>query len=210
MDYELNLGRENNKKVILSIMISLLSFSLVACKNADPKSENSLSVSKLTEREKSILTNTSEHSFLIDFDVDDTYKKMSVWVEKYEAGKLVEDEMGLMTTGIKDNGTIIFTTSKTPEKQNLSMFNISIQSDDGVSTATYLEKIEEKDSIVTDSIETINMLNKNKLVLASICYSSGHGSMHSLSTDFYNDMDSHINELKDYDVVYLLRSEFTK
>ncbi|KON70985.1 hypothetical protein AKG34_20895 [Peribacillus butanolivorans] len=198
------------KKVFLSIMISLLSFSLVACKNAEPKSENSLSVSKLTEREKSILMNTSEHSFLIDFDVDDTYKKMSVWVEKYEAGKLVEDEMGLMTTGIKDNGTIIFTTSKTPEKQNLSMFNISIQSDDGVSTATYLEKIEEKDSIVTGSIETINMLNTNKLVLASICYSSGNESMHSLSTDFYNDMDSHINELKDYDVVYLLRSEFTK
>ncbi|WMX55107.1 hypothetical protein [Peribacillus sp. R9-11] len=164
----------------------------------------------MTEREKSILTNTSEHSFLIDFDVDDTYKKMSVWVEKYEAGKLVEDEMGLMTTGIKDNGTIIFTTSKTPEKQNLSMFNISIQSDDGVSTATYLEKIEEKDSIVTGSIETINMLKTNKLVLASICYSSGHEGMHSLSTDFYNDMDSHINELKDYDVVYLLRSEFTK
>ncbi|MBK5461665.1 hypothetical protein [Peribacillus sp. TH27] len=204
------MGEKIIKKVFLSIMISLLSFSLVACKNAEPKSETSLSVSKLTEREKSILTNTSEHSFLIDFDVDDTYKKMSVWVEKYEAGKLVEDEMGLMTTGIKDNGTIIFTTSKTPEKQNLSMFNISIQSDDGVSTATYLEKIEEKDSIVTGSIETINMLKTNKLVLASICYSSGHEGMHSLSTDFYNDMDSHINELKDYDVVYLLRSEFTK
>lgn len=82
------------KKIILSIILSLLSFSLVACKADDQKSENSLSVPELTAREKAILENSSEHSFLIDFNVDETYKEMSVWVEKYEFGKLVEPEMG--------------------------------------------------------------------------------------------------------------------
>ena len=42
--------------------------------------------------------------------------------------------MGRMTTGVKNNGTIIFTTSKTDDEQNRSMFNISIQNDDGTDT----------------------------------------------------------------------------
>ncbi|GAB6259067.1 hypothetical protein ACXM0N_29025 [Peribacillus simplex] len=198
------------KKIILSIIISLLSLSLVACKDNDPKSENNLSVPELTAREKAILENTAEHSFLIDFNVDDTYKEMSVWVEKYEFGKLVEDEKGRMTTGVEKNGTILFTTSKTDEEQDQSMFNISIQNDGGMTTATYPETIDEKDSMVSGSAGQLNINSTKKLALASICYSSGNEGIRSLSTDFYGDMDGHMEELKEYDVVYLLRSEFTK
>ncbi|MDQ7862267.1 hypothetical protein RCO48_18450 [Peribacillus frigoritolerans] len=60
--------------------------------------------------------------------------------KKYEFGKLVEPEMGRMTTGIEKNGTIIFTTSKTDDEQDLSMFNITIQNGDGTATATSPEK----------------------------------------------------------------------
>ncbi len=198
------------KKIILSIILSLLSFSLVACKADDQKSENSLSVPELTAREKAILENSSEHSFLIDFNVDETYKEMSVWVEKYEFGKLVEPEMGRMTTGIEKNGTIIFTTSKTDDDQKRSMFNVSIQNDDGTDTVTYPETIDEMDSSVWGSAGNLKITSTNKLALASICYSSGNEGIRSLSTDFYGDMEGHMDELKEYDVVYLLRSEFTK
>lgn len=198
------------RKIFLSIILSLLSFSLVACKADDPKSENNLSVPELTAREKAILENSSEHSFLINFSVDDTYKEMSVWVEKYEFGKLVEEEKGRMTTGVEKNGTIIFTTSKTDADQKRSMFNISIQSDDGSDTVTYPETIDEMDSSVWGSIGKLKINSTNKLALASICYSSGNKGIHSLSTDFYGDSDGHMDELKEYDVVYLLRSEFTK
>jgi hypothetical protein len=198
------------KKIILSIILSLLSFSLVACKADDQKSENILSVPELTAREKAILENSSEHSFLIDFSVDDTYKEMSVWVEKYEFGKLVEPEMGRMTTGIEKNGTIIFTTSKTDDDQERSMFNVSIQNDAGTDTVTYPETIDEMDSSVWGSAGKLKINSTNKLALASICYSSGNEGIRSLSTDFYGDTEGHIDELKKYDVVYLLRSEFTK
>ena len=198
------------KKIFLSISISLLSFSLVACKADGPKSENILSVPELTAREKAILESSSEHSFLIDFKVDDTYKEISVWVEKYEFGKLVEDEKGRMTTGVEKNGTIIFTTSKTDDDQDQSMFNISIQNDDGTDTVTYPEAIDEMDSSVWGSAGKLKINSTTKLALASICYSSGNGGIRSLSTDFYGDMDGHMGQLKEYDVVYLLRSEFTK
>ncbi|CAH0192447.1 hypothetical protein [Peribacillus simplex] len=198
------------KKIFLSIILPLLSFSLVACKVNDPKSGNYLSVPELTAREKAILENSSEHSFLIDFNVDDTYKEMSVWVEKYEFGKLVEPEMGRMTTAVKDNGTIIFTTSKTDDDQDQSMFNISIQTDDGTDTATYPETIDKMESSVWGSPSKFNIANTKKLALASICYSSRDEGIHTLSNGFYNEMDRHMEELKEYDVVYLLRSEFTK
>ena len=198
------------KKIILSIILSLLSFSLVACKADDQKSENILSVPELTAREKAILENSSEHSFLIDFSVDDTYKEMSVWVEKYEFGKLVKPEMGRMTTGIEKNGTIIFTTSKTDDDQKRSMFNVSIQNHDGTDTFTYPETIDEMDSSVWGNAGKLIINSTNKLALASICYSSGNEGIRSLSTDFYGDMEGHMDELKEYDVVYLLRSEFTK
>lgn len=198
------------KKIFLSIILSLLSLSLVACKANGPKSENNLSVPELTTREKAILENTSEHSFLIDFKVDDTYKEMSVWVEKYEFGKLVEDEKGRMTTGVEKNGTILFTASKTDDDQDQSMFNISIQNDGGMTTATYPEKIEKMASSVSGSTGKIDIHTTAKPVLASICYSNGNEGIRSLSTDFYGDMDGHMEELKEYDVVYLLRSEFTK
>ncbi|MES9737757.1 hypothetical protein ABWK46_10485 [Peribacillus frigoritolerans] len=198
------------KKIYLSIILSLLSFSLVACKAVEPKSENILSVPELTAREKAILENSSEHSFLIDFSVDDTYKEMSVWVEKYEFGKLVEPEMGRMTTGIEKNGTIIFTTSKTDDDQERSMFNVSIQNDDGTDTVTYPETIDEMDSSVWGNAGKLKINSTNKLALASICYSSGNEGIRSLSTDFYGDTEGHMDELKKYDVVYLLRSEFTK
>ncbi|WHY56245.1 hypothetical protein [Peribacillus simplex] len=198
------------KKILFTIILSLISFSLAACKADEPKSGNNLSIPELTAREKSILENTSEHSFLIDFHVDDTYKEMSIWIEKYEFGKLVEPEMGRMTTAIKDDGTIIFTTSKTVDGQNPSMFHISIQNDNGTDTATYPETIDEMESSVWGSAGKLKINSTNKLALASICYSSGNEGIRSLSTDFYGDSDSHMDELKKYDVVYLLRSEFTK
>ncbi|MGE6377847.1 hypothetical protein [Peribacillus muralis] len=200
----------NIKKILLSLALCLVSLTLVACKENQPKSDNTLSVPKLTAREQAILANTSENSMLIDFNVDDSYKEMSVWVEKYEAGKLVEAEKGLMNAEIEKNGTIIFTTSKTDDDQKLSMFNVTIQNDDGTTTATYPEKMDKKDASVSGSPDKIDLKNTNKPVLWSICYSSSQEGMSSLSADFYHDMDSHIDELKSYDVVYLLRSEFTK
>ncbi|TKH12415.1 hypothetical protein FC678_09530 [Peribacillus simplex] len=109
-----------------------------------------------------------------------------------------------MTTAVKDNGTIIFTTSKTDDDQKQSMFN------NGTDTVTYPETIDEMDSSVWGSAGKLKINSTNKLALASICYSSGNEGIRSLSTDFYGDMEGYMDELKEYDVVYLLRSEFTK
>jgi len=198
------------KKMIFTTILILLFFSLSACTN----NQNTISEAKLTKREREILSTTSYRSFVYDFNVDSNYKKLSVWVEKYEFGKLVENKISQITTGIKDNGTIIFAISKTLDNQKQSVFTINISSDGATSESSSLETIMngglEGVMGIAASNQTENMPIKNKIVLASMCYQKGVHGMYVLTDDFYRDVNKHISEIKDYDVVYLLRAEFIK
>ncbi|UOQ48715.1 hypothetical protein MUN88_00695 [Gracilibacillus caseinilyticus] len=62
---------------------------------------------ELTEREEAILSITSDQSYVFDFDVDNKYKEVVVWVEKYETGKLANDKIIDFKTVIENNGSII-------------------------------------------------------------------------------------------------------
>lgn len=199
-------------RILFTAILIVLVFSLSACDNNNSKSDNTLSEAKLTEREKGILSTTTDKSFVFDFNVDSTYKKASVWIEKYEFGKRVGNQINHITTEIKDKGTLIFAISETTD--NKSMFTVSINNDGGTSSSSSLEMITEDGRLegfgsVGGSNLATNKIIKGEMVLASICYSK-KASMRTLSPDFYRDVDRHINEIKDYDIVYLLKSEFTK
>lgn len=197
------------RRVLFFAMLTMLVFTLVACDDGNSNLKiNTVSDAKLTEREEVILLSTADKSFVFDFNVDDNYKDVAVWVEKYELGKLV-GEVNRISTQIKNKGTIIFTTSNTTEESNQALFTISINSDGGTGTGWSPETITKDDQgAVWGSNPLGNISIMDKMVLASICYSRSNKEISTLSTDFYSDVDSHINELKNYDVVYLLRSEF--
>jgi hypothetical protein len=195
-------------RVLFFAMLTSLVLSLVACDDSNSNLKiNTVSDAKLTEREKVILSSTADKSFVFDFKVDDKYKEVAVWVEKYESGNLV-GEVNRISTEIKNKGTIIFTTSHPIEESNQAIFTISINSDGSTGTGWFTETITDELSAVwgSNSLGSISVMDK--MVLASICYSNSNKEISTISTDFYSDVDSHINELKNYDVVYLLRSEF--
>ncbi|UOQ48714.1 hypothetical protein MUN88_00690 [Gracilibacillus caseinilyticus] len=48
---------------------------------------------------------------------------------------------------------------------------------------------------------------EEEVTLASICYSE-EGSMASLTNDFYQDADGHLDELADYDIAYIVKARF--
>ena len=197
------------RRVPFFAMLTLLALSLVACDDGNSNLKiNTVSDAKLTEREKAILLSTADQSFVFDFNIDDKYKDVAIWIEKYESGDLV-GEVNRISTEIKNKGTIIFTTSKTTEESNQALFTISINSD-GSTFSGWGPKTITKDvlGIVWESNPLDNISIMDKMVLASICYSGSKEGISTLSTDFYSDVDSHMNELKNYDVVYLLRSEF--
>ena len=171
---------------------------------------NTISAAELTERENAILSTTSDKSFVFDFNIDSEYKVVSVWVEKYEFGELVDDKISSITTQVEGNGSIIFATSKVDDSQKQHTFNIGISGNGSMGSISSFDTNSydlDAMSSVWGNFQEENNSIEGEVVLASICYSSD-GRMSSLTTDFYKDVDGHMNELEDYDVVYLLKAEF--
>ncbi|MGM0835121.1 MAG: hypothetical protein ACQEV7_03120 [Bacillota bacterium] len=192
------------------ISTAMLVFTLGACNNEAVSKSNTVSVDKLSEKENAILSTTSDKSFVFDFNIDNENKEVRVWIEKYESGVLVEDKISDLTAKVEKTGFIIFTTSKKEVSQKYHIFNIGISSNDTFSSlSTFdtdsdeLEKMSSTWSSFPDEITEVN----GEVVLASICYSST-GDLPSFTEDFYKDVEAHMNELEEYDVVYLLKTEF--
>ncbi|KAB2487454.1 hypothetical protein [Priestia endophytica] len=199
------------RRVLFFVMLTVLTISLAACKGDDSKNvkANTISSATLTEREEALLSGPADQFFVFDFNAGDQYKEVAVWIEKYESGKLV-GELNRMSTEIKNTGTMVFSTAKVNEENNQDRFSISVHSNEATNTAWSPETMKDDNfSIVSGSnpLDNISMKNKN-MVLASIAYPSSEEGNRTFSTDFYEDIDSHMNELKNYDVVYVLRCTF--
>ncbi|MEC2078490.1 hypothetical protein [Metabacillus fastidiosus] len=197
------------RRVLFFGVLILLVLSLAACDDNNSDLEmNTVTNAKLTEREEIILSSTANQSFVFDFNVEDNYKEVTVWVEKYESGNLV-GEVTRISTEINKMGMLIFSTSHTAEESDQTLFTVSINSDGTTGTGSSSETIIKNNSGIVSGSNPLGSISiKDKMVLADICYSSSKEEVHTLSTDFYTDMDNHIDELKKYDVAYLLRSEF--
>lgn len=196
------------KKLFSIVALSICMLS--ACVNTDSQS-NTISTVELSERENAILTTTSDKSFVFDFDIDDEYKKLSVWVEKYEIGKLVDDKISSIITSVEERGSIIFATSNADRSRNIQTFNIGITGNDGAGSISGYDEdaanLDKMSSVWGDFPEEKKPI-EGKIVLAAICYSSDESGISSLSTDFYKDAEGHMTELEKYDVVYLVKAEF--
>jgi hypothetical protein len=198
-------------KKLFAILVPLV-FVLSACKGNDT-TLNTISVVELTDRENAILSTTSDQSFVFDFNVDNHYEEVSVWIEKYESGKLVDDQISFMTSSVEESGTIVFANTNRDGNQKYPSFNLGVSSKGSTSSIRGFDPdpkdLDEMSSVWSHFQEASHSIVEGEVVLASICYSSG-GMMSSLPTDFYKDVDHHIDELEKYDVVYLLKTEFKK
>jgi len=196
-------------KKLFSI-VALSVFVLSACVNNDSQS-NTISTVELTERENAILTITADRSFVFDFNIDSEYKELSVWVEKYEFGKLVEDNISSILTPVEESGSIIFATAKVDHSRSQQTFNIGISGNGGTSSISSFDEDAadvDKMSSVWGDFQEKNKPIEGEIVLAAICYSSDESGMSSIRNDFYKDPEGHMSELDEYDVVYLLKAEF--
>ncbi|SES35555.1 hypothetical protein [Psychrobacillus sp. OK032] len=196
------------KKVVIGVSLVLLLLFLGACNN-ETKLNNALTEVQLTDREKFLLSATSDQSFVFDFHADSKYKQISVWVDQYEFGKLVGEKIIHLTMDIEENGTLIFSTFENIGEEENVKFNISVKSNNasGGNSRTHVERMTNQSTRGSNPLEEIP-INGN-VVLATISKSNGNG-MSSLSSEFYTDLDNRLGEISNYDVVYVLKSEFLK
>lgn len=192
------------RRILFLITISIFFLLLSACNE-----ENTFAGAELSERDQALISTVSEQSFVFDFQIEEEYKQITVWVDKYEFGELVDEKISEMTTDIERNGMIIFTITPIPDDRNETIFGISVSSDKGSSSSRGVQKLIGTEQSAWGSNPMENIPLEGTATLASISFANGHG-MSSLSSDFYTDLDKHLNEIKEYDVVYVLKSEFHK
>ncbi|MBD8033337.1 MULTISPECIES: hypothetical protein [Solibacillus] len=204
--------KKMNKTNIASLVFSALALILLLLNYfLFDSNKNTISVAELTDRENAILSSSADQSFVYDFNTDKEYKEVTIWIEKYESGNLIEDKIGELSTQVEGDGSIIFTTSKNSISKQPT-FNMAVGGKEGVSSiSAYDANSKDLDdmSSVWGSFRGDNTSIEDEVVLGSICYSND-GRMNSLSAEFYQDVNGHINEIEKYDVVYLLKANFNK
>lgn len=197
-------------KRLVGIVIMGLAISLMVGCSSDSK-ENTISSADLNDREKTILSTTADDGFVFDFN-NKAYGDVTIWMEKYESGELVDDALSSMTAEASEEGYIILTSEKDKDGVSEQTFHIGVGSANGVSSISFTDDIKSEASLsmVYGDLPGEKSLDEDDIVLASFAYSDDEFSVSSLSTSFYEDPAAHMDKLNDYNVVYLLKAKFTE
>lgn len=199
------------KRVVWIISLSSL-LLLTACAAAD---KNKLVVPDLSVRETQLLETAADKAFVFDYAADQNYTGISLWVEKYEKGEKTEDpinELSIPLPGESTNGSIVLTIAQTLDEQLL--FSASISDREGSTAIHNQDKLGSLDHMSTlwGANPQEGLLLSENMLLAGVIYTeTAEGEpTSSLSSDFYEQQEGYLDELKEYDVVYLLRASFEK
>jgi hypothetical protein len=192
----------------LVITIALIMVIISGCDKPEP--ENSIAEAKLTDREKAILDTIADRSFAFDFKNKD-YKEVTIWLEKYTFGEIADEKIAWMKSGIVESGTILFTTSKQADGEYSHSYYIGILDDGGSVSGS--GSVDFPDGLPNMMSTWGNLSDQvainGEIVLAAICYSDDEHGMSGLTTAFWENPARHMNDLKEYDVTYLLKAEFS-
>ncbi|MCA0969321.1 hypothetical protein LCM20_01800 [Halobacillus litoralis] len=205
------------KKVMWSALFFVV-LMLSACtdqetektETAKADKRNVVSSAELTKREEAILTTLSGGAYVFDYNVDPSFEKAEVWVEKYEEGRLTDDAVMKLGVMPGEKGSIIL--SATEEGNGHKMrFNLSISS--GGTTGS-----SEGEDIILEEERSLSMVwgtypgdvrvGEGEVVLSAIGYSDEGNGMSSFATTFYENPEENKSDLADYDIAYVFKTKF--
>ena len=193
------------RKVIGILLIILILLTFVAC-SSQP---NMVTVAELTEREELILSTTTDQYFVYDFYSEDKgSKELSIWMEKYEAGKQVGEKQNHTSAQVNQEGTIMITMQDHKETQQKST-HLVIQDQSGTSMVSFNDTIAEIEfaASLSGNLQDELQINDEEVVLGYVAYTMA-SSISGLTLDFYGDPQSNMKELEKYDLVYLIKAQF--
>lgn len=203
-----------SKNLFFMLLFSFIFLSACSNESAGTRS-NTITDAELTDREEWLVFNLSDQSFVYDYTVDSEYSEVEVYIEKYIFGEKQQDKVThlLMDTG--SSGSLIFTISKPVGDTGEKLFTVGINSDESMASVSAMEKISVSDAEAMATIwESVSSegrsidVSNGEVVLASIAHGSGEGGMRSISSEFYEDVEGNIEEIEEYEVVYLLKTLF--
>ncbi|REB07439.1 hypothetical protein DVB69_11470 [Sporosarcina sp. BI001-red] len=174
---------------------------------------NTLSVSDLTDREQGLLSIYSDNMFVYDYHVDKDFKEVTIWVEKYEAGKFMDEPVSSIITPVEAEGTIMFSMQRPLVEYDKNVLNLAVTRKDGSGSVQNIDEqpvgFQEMASTSSSFPGELRPLEEEN-VLATICFSKESNGMSSMTSEFYEDPEGSIEKLGQYDLVYVLKIQFNK
>lgn len=212
------------KRLKILMTVGLLTTVLYGCEEsiASEKSrqkDNTISsVQSFSDRENTILTTAAETAMIFDFQLANQYKEIKVWIEKYQSGKLIDDESGLSwMDSIKDSGTIVFTAPKSAADDKSFTYQIGIGSNGEFLTTAQADENQTKNDqleimgMVSGSLDEEKSIPDNEdFLLGYIGFSSDDSGMSSISSELFHKLGNEQEELQDYDIAYLIKARFIR
>lgn len=201
------------KKRITLVAMILLLLLLSACGGKITEGKDSLTATKLTDREVQLLSLAGDKYFVFDFEAPLKYKKGEFTIVQYRFGKKTEASSTLYNEINKETltkGMIFASLSENTEQSKIENdWRMMISADGSQSSSKFSLEVEPyvMSSWGTNPLQSIPITDK-EIVLAEICYSSKSGGMSSLSQEFFLDPEKNLFEISSYDLVCLLKCKF--
>jgi len=199
------------KKIIVFVIV-ISSFLVISC-NKDITQENSMNENKiypreLTPSEKDLLSliGFNDTIEIYDFETDGTYKSISIWLEVYKEGELLENRGKMLSSFNSEKGSIAVKVNKNETYD----WRISVKSEGQISSVAFESDdafLKDKSfSIASSYMEKIAIDNEKQVILKIFLFDSD-GSTAVYGLQQYEEKPE---LLKEYDYVYLLKGEFSK
>lgn len=148
---------------------------------------------------------------MYDYNVEDDYTSLKVWIEKYENGEkteTVELHHSYNENGIQSKGTIILSTELNEEIDNGATFYSRLFSG-GIHSCREFTGILEGSTQWSSLHSTTKLPTSGKLGLLCIRGNNNEGSF-DIGQDFFTDYSNYRDAIKEDDIAYLFVCEFSK
>ena len=206
------------KKMIGILLCILITISTIGCTSLNVSKDsyiNELSHIRLTEEEQNIidLVGVKSNISIYEYTIDDTYRSLSIWLETYKNGELLDTTPGVRTSMRVDpenklkKGKIAVVVDTTSNYK----WRISHQYANGLSSHSFTTENDfetnSKFSVGSGELnEPVEITSETEIVLDKFLFDDGN----SMSMYYHQYYVENPEVLKQYDYVYLLKCQFSK
>jgi hypothetical protein len=201
------------KKILFTILSCIILLSIVGCKNVvnqAPTSKNEISSYELTEEEKNILdlVGKDEDFNIYEYEVDDPFKSISIWLETYHNGELVSNDTSsiLSLDERRNKGKIAINVDRDKNyKWEIAIKNANTSTDYSFNTNNKFELDDTYGTFWSSALEPEKIISDQEIILCHYIFDKSDGVSVFNSSYYLENPEA----LKEYDHTYLLKCKFS-
>ncbi|MCG8501538.1 MAG: hypothetical protein MJB12_14190 [Firmicutes bacterium] len=204
------------KKIINILLCILITISTIGCTSLNVSKDsyiNELSHIRLTEEEQNIidLVGVKSNISIYEYTIDDTYRSLSIWLETYKNGELLDTTPGVRTSMRVDpenklkTGKIAVVVDTTSNYK----WRISHQHANGSSSRNFTTENDfeaNRNFSIGGLNEPVEIKPEVEILLDTFLFGGGN-PLYTYYNQYYVENPE---ALKEYDYVYLLKCQFSK